>query len=647
MWKKRWLPWYEQLPGVPDESVLRAREAALSFCDGLPCPQLHVRTGVRGLSRDHLAGAGSMNDWLLTLFDPSYRAKWAQLSTICQHAVGHEQGDDSPLLEETSQRVVETVLAPLTEVKGRLDPAHSKLVDATPGIVVTQSVRIPGRFTFRQLLELYINLAVFSRYLHSHLYGRALPSIEQIHAVTAVFQDIRCRILSVRMVIEPEQAESLFNWCLSITDYHSAQTHPTAAAHEGCVLYQRKAFKAALRTAVMSFARNPKDSLPKPEPSDGDPLAYASIVAHWDPQLAAKIIDAAVRITREVRERYMKGTGDGLDLYTHRRVLVCEAARETCNGDVKAAARIMSQLHPVWDIYERDKGVGLFDERGALSLKISVEKGNFEAAAAFGILLCSDEWEERRKACRIQRDIENGILYICKAVSVGDTAAAGDLVHLLQTSCNRMTKEMRWELPQRVADYVVECLHASSREEPSVALFLGYLYSLGAPGIPVDCNAAITAYQTVLRSSRSATYQAYAANNIGALIALNVSSVRQVKDCSCQEYFKAAALAGNRKAESNLAAVMIQESCKGKEGIKTATEIYQQCFKNPRGNSPVTVIQTNRKSKEMSIFELIVSGSRQVMFCEDLKAEGMSMETYGQVLQQETLPCLSNVSLEG
>lgn len=643
MWQNRWLPWYEQVPGVRDEMVIRAREAALSFCDGIPFPQLNVRTGVRGLPRDHLAGSNSMNEWLFSLFDPSISSRWAQLSAVYETAVRDERGEEDPLLEETSRRVVEIVLKPMTEVKDSTDAAHSKLVDATPGIVVTQSLRIPGRFTFRQLLELHIHLALFSHYLHSTFHGCRLPSVQEIHSGVVLFEGIRSRVLDVRSLIDNHQAEILFRWCLAIPDSHKSELHPTPVAHKSCIAYQKAAIRAALGPAVMVFCRRPKDSLPESQVAESDPLAYAALIAEWDPPLAARIIDAAVRINHRVRNEFLSGNGEGVDLYTHRRVLVCDAAIDSCRGDTKAAARIMTRLHPVWDVFEADKCVGKYDQRGAMALKIHVGKGNFEAAAAFGALLCNEGWAERRRACRTELDIEKGIVYLCKAVSMGDTGAACDLIHLLQSS-SIVPAVQTWKMPQRVSDYVIECFEVAAREEPSLQLFLGYLHSLGAPGIPADCKRAIKSYQMVLQSHIPGTaFQAFAANNIGALKALNSGILDGTSDgdIPTEEYFKAAAFIGDKKAESNLAAVLLHDREEGQNDLNVVTEIYGRCFNSSNGNSPVTVIQTNRTSNQMTIFEMLVESGRQDKFCKDLKAEGMKVEQYGKVLVQEVLPCSS------
>ena len=642
MWNKRWLPWYEHIPGVRDEMILRAREAALAFCQGMPSPELRLREGVRGLSRDHIAGTSSMNDWLFTLFDRSYAPKWERLVDVYTTAVADDRGEEDALLEETSRRVVETILSPLTEHKEGMDFAHSRLIDATPSIVVTQSVRVPGRFTFRQLLDLHIHVTTFTRFLHSSFHGTSLPTFADIHSGVLQFEQVRCRMLGLRLTIDSEKADEFYDWVLSIPDSHPPNTHATAVAHSSCVNYQKAAIKAALGSACMSFARPLKEPAPEPDIPDNDPLMYAAVIAQWDTKLAASIVDAAVRIDRKERERFRSGNGNGLDLYTHRRILVCDAAREAYNGDVKAAARIMARLHPVWDECEADKCIGEFDERGALSLKSSVDRGNFEAAATFGILLCSDDWEERRKGCHIPRDLEAGIVFMSRAVSMGDTAAAADLVHILRAFSTENSQGGK--IPTRVGDYVIECLQIAAREEPSMGLFLGYLYSLGAAGIPVDCDAAIKSYQMVLQCKTSTmAYQACAANNIGALKALNFGTESEngkgEEDKQTQDYLKAAAIAGNKKAESNLAAIVAQGCDKNERDLRLATDLYGQCFQSSDGKSPVTVIQKDTSGNQMTIFEMLVESERQELFCKELRAEGMAVERYGKVLVRETLPC--------
>lgn len=635
MWDNRWLPWYEQVPGVRDEMVIEARDAARAFCIGLPFPQVRVGTGVRGLSRDHLAGAGSMDQWLMSLLDLRLSGRWAGLAAVYLKAVEHKRGEEDPLLEETSRRVLQTMLEPMTEVREGAD-THSKLIDAAPGIIVTQSVRIVGRFTFRQLLELYIYLALFGQYLHTDFHHVALPSIEKIHSGVVMFEEIRRRALEVRSVIDSDKVDTLIDWCLSTQEYHQQES----PALKNCVAYQQAAIKAALGTAVLRFMANPNTSYPEIEIAESDPLTYAAIVGEWDPPLAAKIVDAAVRIGNQTRNRFMNGNGDGLDLYTFRRIIVCDAAREKFMGDVLAAARLMKRLHPVWDVCDQDKAVGSFDSRGVMALQVASDKGNFEASAAYGSLLCCREWEERRRQCGLVRNLESGIVLICKAVSVGDTAAAADLVNLLLSNPVGPGSAF-WQIPHSLVDYSVRCLRNAARQEPSISLFLGYLYSLGARGVPVDGKAAAVSYQSVLESiSAGPRYQAYAANNLGVLRVFNRSglngSISQSR--KAMDYFKMAAASSDSKAESNLAALLCLEGYGSYSQLDLAKETYWKCLETRGCNTPLTVLQTNREAMRVTVFELIVAEHQKQNFCNDLRWEGMPLEQYGTILSAETVP---------
>lgn len=634
MWQHRWLPWYEQVPGVRDEMVIEARDAARYFCIGLPFPHVRIGTGVRGLSRDHLAGAGSMDQWLMSLLDLRLSGRWAGLAAVYLKAVEHERGEEDPLLEETSRRVLQTMLEPLTEVREGAD-THSKLVDAAPGIIVTQSVRISGRFTFRQLLELYIYLSMFGQYLHTNFHHSRLPAIEEIYSGVVLFQEIRRRAFEVRSVIESDKVDTLIDWCLSTQEYH----HQESPTLKNCISYQQAAIKAALGAAVLRFIANPNSAFPENDVVEGDPLTYAAIVSEWDTPLAAKIVDAAVRIGNQTRTRFMNGNGDGLDLYTFRRIIVCDAARERFTGDVHAAARLMKRLHPVWEEFEKDKLVGSFDSRGAMALQVASDKGNFEASAFYGSLLCCQEWEDRRRQCGMARNLESGVVLFCKAVSVCDTGAAADLVNLLIT--NTGTATGYWLIPQSLVDYGLRCLRTAARQDASMGLFLGYLYSLGTKGVPIDSKAAASAYQCVLESIQAGPrYQAYAANNLGVLRVFNCPAINGAVPPSKKalDYFKIAAAASDPKAESNLAALLCLDSFGSYEQLNLAKKEYWKFLRKRGCNMPLIVLQKDRESRQVTVYELIVAVHEQERFCNDLRWEGMQLERYGTILSADTLP---------
>lgn len=635
MWDKRWLPWYEQVPGVRDEMVIQAREAALQFCKDLPFPHVRIGAGVRGLSRDHLAGAGSMDEWLITLLEPAFSNRWARLAEVYEIAVRDERGEEDALLEETSRRVLQTVLEPLIEVRDGMDTAHSKLVDAAPGIVVTQSVRLSGRFTFRQLLELYIHLTMLGEYLQTSFHQRELPSVDEIHTGVALYEEIRKRALEVRSVIDFDNIDTFMDWCLATQEQYA-----TTPSMQRLLSYQQTAVKAVLGSAIVRYTANPNAPFPDADIAQSDPLTYAATVGEWDPSLAAKIIDAAVRIGDETRSRFNSGSNYGLDLYSYRRVIVCDAARERFRGDISAAARMMRQLHPVWEVCEQDKEVGAVDAKGIVSLRMAAENGNFEACALYGVILCSLEWFEKRQQVNIPTSMETGIEYICRAILMGDTGGAIDLVHLLR--CNPSQQRDRvWHIPHQLVTHSVQCLKNAAREEPCLQLFVGYLNSVGAKHVPVDCKAAARAYQIVLDSSSpSPRYQAYAANNLGVLQILNAPGVnRAVTDnAKAISYVKAAATALEAKAESNLGALLCLESRSAAEVLESAKQTYWRHLESRGCSSPVAVLQTSSDAREVTVFEMLIASQYQESFCRDLRSEGMPLERYGTVLNRETLP---------
>lgn len=642
MWENRWLPWYEQVPGVRDDMVIRAREAALAFCKGLPFPQIRFGIGVRGLSRDHLAGSKSMDEWLLLLLDPKQSQRWSRLSVIYESAVRDERGEEDPLLEETSRRVLQTVLEPLTELREGHESAHSKLVDAAPGIIVTQSVNSPGRFTFRQLLELYIHLSMFGEYLHTTYRGRALPSIDEIHTGAVLYEEIRRRVWEVRCVINADKIDTLLSWCLATQEVHNGMP-----ALDRRISYQQIAVKAAFGSAIIRHAANPNAPFPEPFIMQNDPLSYAAIVAEWDAPLAAKIVDAAVRIGPSIRARFESGHSDGLDLYTYRRVVVCDAARQRSAGDLQAAARTMARLHPVWDVCEQDKAHGPFDMRGVMTLQAAAEEGNFEASAVYGCFLCSPDWFERRRHCGIPEDMERGIRFICKAVALGDTAAAADLLRMLLSNPTTVG-ERRWEMTPQLVWHSVQCLKEAVREEPSMRLFVGYLYSLGAENVPVDCRVAAKAYQCVLESvTSSPRFQAYAANNLGVLRLLNAPGASSALPESTKafEYIRASASAADTKAESNLGALLCLESRDSYQKLEMAKQTYWQCLNNRDCSIPVTAIQAKRDQGAVSVFEIRMAPHQRDRFCRELRAEGMPMDQYGTVLVEENVPYVPQAPL--
>lgn len=624
---------------MSNDLLITAREAAHAFCDGLHCPKFDVGTGVRGQSRDHLAGTGIMDKWLVTLFDEPVSPRWRRLAQVYDTAVQEWHGEEGKLMEEISRRVIERILEPLTEITDDLDSDHCKIVDATPGIVITQSTRIRGRLTFRLLAELNIHLIMFCEHLHARFHGKILPSIEDIHPAVVLFDELGRRVAQVRTHLEPDQAERLFASCLRAPELHNAYTHPSEEALQNCKDYQTAAIKAAIGPSRIANCVKTEDYPEVDNVSESDPLMFAAIVAQWDPQLAARIIDAAVRIGKKKREEFLHGKGSNLDLYTHRRTVVCGAAIDRCRGNHRAAADIMNKLRPVWSVFEGDKGVGSFTRDGLLFLKGAVEGGNFEAAVALGIFIGDEEWEDHRQACGVQRDYAAGIEYLCRAVLVGDVGASRDVIHLV---CDQMAVwtgappqrgDPRCELVQKVR----ECLEIAARDEPAIALYLGYLHSVGAPGIESDCKFSMGYYKRVLQSNKVNTeFKAHAANNIAILKALHCDSNGCEDDVSVAQYLRTASIVGNQKADSNLAALMTVKAV-GEADVRRAAQIYERVFRAEGKDVAVSVLQTDGDGTELKVFELLVKKSRQQAFCRDLISEGMDLQTYGRILANETI----------
>lgn len=678
MWKHRWLPWYEQIPGVRDELAILACEAALSFCEGIPLP--------RGLSGERIAtDIESMNNWLVSLLHPSFVSRWASLAHVHERAVteGHEAEDR--LMEEICRHVINRVLELLakstcnTEAGNRLNSEMDQIMDLAPEIVLAQLLRISGRCTFRQLLELYIQLITFGRLLHTSFYHRYTQSVEHHQQeCVSVFCEIRTRVLEVRPLIEPCFVHQLVDWCVAAVK-SASYCEPKPRANDdrhndgACRAYQHAAVIAALGPAItLTHTRlgaspnfkigdnrnltnssgdgrcdsgrivniegidndksgdgdtnnndnstNNTDSSTNSSPnstgatacyginewnknsvdhglgnsgtttaqvsSDSDPLTLAATIAEWDPSLALSILDSFVNIGKSLRDQFQNDKGNGLDLYVHRRVTVCQAALERFDNDVQMTARLMSRFHCVWATCENDKGVGVFDNRGVRLLKSAIDKGNFEAASTYGTMLSCPLWSDRRKACDIDRDVEEGLSYICKAVEMYDTAAAADLIHILAQCSIRGGEEERRKdnnikinddsddphteddsvcenrdnqgddehsqnsgkhvpdgeetektmtqpstleedhdrvVSRKIVSKCLQCLEVAANTEDSFQLFLGFLHSQEMPGVSANWMAAAQAYMRVLVSqSTTAQYRSYAANNLGVLISLNI-----------------------------------------------------------------------------------------------------------------------------
>ncbi len=127
-------------------------------------------------------------------------------------------------------------------------------------------------------------------------------------------------------------------------------------------------------------------------------IVYASVIAEWDPLLAAKIIDAEIHITLDLRRRYETGAGHRVSLYMYRRIIVCDAVGDRTNGDSMAAGAILAKLHPVWHVVESDNQVGSISWQGLEFMQTAVERGNVKTATFYGLLVSSPEWSEVRKS---------------------------------------------------------------------------------------------------------------------------------------------------------------------------------------------------------------------------------------------------------
>lgn len=568
MWKHRWLPWYEQITGMRHDMAILACEAALSFCEGIPLPRRlpgeRIATDIEG-----------MNKWLVSLLHPSLVSRWVALAQVHKRAVTEGHGEEEQLMGEICRRVIyrvlELLLAKSTSCKmnneagnNRVDSEMDQIMDMGPEISLAQSLRIPGRCTFRQLLELYIQLITFGRLLHTTFYHRCTHTVEQHHQqeCVSVFWEIRTRVLEIRPLIEPYFVHQLCDWCIAATvkpaSCFKSETRNTNDDYrhndDACLAYQHAAVFAALGPAItLTYSRfwasptckisdnknlktrsddkcdsdrivniegidnndkngddgdmdnndnstNNTDSSTNSSPtgagatacrginewnknsighrpsngctttaqgpSESDPLVVAATIAEWDPSSALSILDSYVKIGKTLRGQFQKAQGNGLDLYVYRRVAVCQAVLERFDNDVQMTARLMSRFHCVWAACENDKGVGVFDNRGVCVLKSAIEKGNFEAASTYGIMLSCPLWADRRKACDIDRDVEEGLSYICKAVEMYDTAAAADLVHILMQCSIRGGREKE-DKDRREDDNKIKINEEDSDDHPN------------------------------------------------------------------------------------------------------------------------------------------------------------------------------------
>ncbi len=484
MQNRKWLPWYEEVPNIMNQVVIRAREAASAFCVGIPRPQM-LSNGVRGLVQQTSVAPSGMDTWLLSLLDTKYLNKWEEFTAMYTALSNSVTGEEEPLLEELSRRVVGIALEPLMEHSDKLDQAQSLLAEIVPEILNRQSVRSPGMLTFRMLLELHIYLSVFRSHLTELFYLKDLPDISKIHMAVVLFGQLVDRIAEIRYMLRPEQNMVLMQWSMaSIEKPTPAPENVVNPVPQECLGYKKGAIGAVLGRVFIKFTIHwqPFEFGMHNSPQY-DPLVYASVIAEWDPLLAAKIIDAAIQITPELRRRYETGAGHGVSLYMYRRIIVCDAAKTRTNGDSKAAGAILAELHPVWDVVDGDKQVGSITLQGLEFMRTAVERGNFEAATFYGLLISSPGWSAVRKSLVVEQSIESGIRLILQALENGDFSASIDLANII-TSVQSARPGRPYS--KALVTSIMNTMREAAPYSPMVSLHLGYVYSAGTPHPPAE-----------------------------------------------------------------------------------------------------------------------------------------------------------------
>lgn len=641
MQSRKWLPWYEEVPKIRNRVVIEAREAACLFCDGVPGPQMNPKSGLAGLLQRPAMSSSGIDVWLISLLEPKFLPKWEGLTTMYSTALSTGHGEEEALLEELSRRVVGTSLESLLERADKTDPNQATLADVVPEILSRQSVRTPGNLTFRMLLELYIYLSVFRTHLTEFFYSQELPVIEKIHTVVALFGQAVDRIAEIRYILRPEQNMNLMQWSIQCID--RATVVPPYAQRRNpqeCMQYKKAAIGAVLGRVFIRFSnRNSQFGDFGPQGlNPRDTLTYAAIIAEWDPALAAKIIDAAMGIEDTVRQRFLQGNGEGVDLYIYRRILVCDAAKSICQDNAKAAGAIMAKLHPVWEVCSGDKAIGSVTPKGLDFMRQAVERGNFEAATFYGLMLSSASWVNVRRAVNMEQQVEEGIRLILQALESGDYSASIDLASIIISGIpDSVTKLAR----AKIVDEIMNKLRAAANESPVAGLFLGYVYSLGGCGEPANCEEAAASYERVLSMTDvTAATRAHAINNLAILLTMG-KKAPPANDTRAAEYLVMASLAGNVKAKTNLAAMY----CYGVVGIKrslpAAESVYRDFFASTRGEHPIAVIQKAAGGKDVEIAQVRIDPERQEAFCKAVGTSGAPANpaSFGEVLQKETLPC--------
>lgn len=638
MQSKKWLPWYEEVPSLSNLVVIKVRDAVNRFFEGLPLPRMDMQSGVRGFVRSTLMSTSGMDAWLLTLLESKYLNKWEDL-TSSYSALSNVAGGEEPLLEEISRRVVGTALEPLLEHSDKLDQAQTTLAGIVPDILMKQSSRHPGLLTFRMLLELYIYLSWFRTRLVELFYTKEVPSCDKIHMAVVLFGQLVDRIAEIRCMLRPEQNMVLMQW--SMASIEKPVVHPPFASSSPleCMQYKKTAIGAVLGRVFIRFnVHAPSFSELNLHNSGAswDPLVYAAVIAEWDPTLAANIIDAAMHITEDLRAQYKAGKGHGVDLYMYRRILVCDAAKDRYGGDPKLAGTILAKLHPVWDVCDRDKSLGTITHKGMDFMRTAVERGNFEAATFYGLLISSPGWANVRKFLGIDQAVEEGIRLILQALENGDYSASIDLANIITSA---LASRHRIPYSKDLIEKIINAMREASNCSPLAALFLGYIFSVGGCGIAPDCDFARNCYEKVLSfPDVTAATRAHAINNLAILITIGRKSIPN--DSTAPEYLVMASVAGNIKAKTNLAAMY----CYGVSGIRqdlsAAESVYRDYFSSTKGLKPVCVMQKSTDPSMVHISQVLVDPARQEMFAKAVGSGSTHLvpQAFGEVLCTEVLP---------
>ena len=493
---RKWLPWYEEVPNIVNRVVIRAREAAGQFCTGIPFPRM-LGSGVHGLVQGTSHSPAGIDTWLLSLLDQKFLNKWEEFTSVYTTLSNRVAGEEEPLLEELSRRVVAIALEPLMDRPEKMDSSRSLLAEVIPEILNRQSVRQPGMLTFRMLLELHIYLSVFRSHLVDLFYLKEQPDITKIHMAVVLFGQLVDRIAEIRYMLRPEQNMVLMQWSMASIEKMTAPPENVSNPnpHE-CLQYKKGAIGAVLGRVFIKFTIHwqPFEFGMHSQPTY-DPLVYASVIAEWDPLLAAKIIDAAIQITLELRRQYERGNGHGVSLYMYRRIVVCDAAKNRTNGDSKGAGAILAKLHPVWDVVDDDKQCGNITLQGLDFMRAAVERGNFEAATFYGLLISSPGWAAVRKSLGLEQSIDSGIRLILQALENGDFSSSIDLANII-TSVQSARPGRPYS--KALVTEILNTMRDAAPYSPMVSLHLGYVYSVGGCGVPADCSLAMQCYEKVL-----------------------------------------------------------------------------------------------------------------------------------------------------